>query len=450
MQNAVLSISITSATGTALAIILTVLRPFTRKLFSAHWHYLMWIAVLIVMVLPIRIPLPENKVDIPDTVIVYTDDAVFETEQPLNTAPLSERKTSYFPSVWLAVAFLVLSLKLINYFLFLSKLRRTSKPTVCPQLSSFTGRYVRVCKSDGITSPLMTGIFMPTLLLPDTEMSSEQLHHVLSHEMIHFKRGDIFVKWLVCIVKCIHWFNPAVYFISRQINIDCEISCDLSVTENMNREEKLGYINTILSLLSTGNVSNALTTGMTSTKNTLKRRFKMIKNHTKSTKTKIIISVVFAVVIVATTLFASGVLAGNALEESDTSQTFVWPCPDSRNVSRTFDEQTHPAIDIPAKGGSDVLAVYGGTVASAGYDTELGYFIVTDNGSATVLYAHLSAIDVKEGDSISSGDVIGKVGKTGMATGDHLHLELTEYGEATDPLEYALGVNITQPQKRPF
>ena len=450
MQNAFLSVIITSVAGTVLAIILTALRPFTRKLFSAHWHYLMWIAVLIIMVLPIRIPLPENTVDIPDAVVAYTDDAVFETKQFQDITPLSERKTSYLPSIWLAVAFLALSLKLVNYFLFLSKLNRTSTPTVCPQISSFTKKCVRVRKSNVITSPLMVGVFTPTLLLPDTEMTAEQLHNVLSHEMTHFKRGDVLVKWFVSIVKCIHWFNPAVYFISRQMTIDCEISCDLKATENMSNEEKLSYVNTILSLLSTGRVSNALTTGMTSTKNTLKRRFKMIKNHTKSTKTKIIISTVFAVVIVATTLFASGVLAGNVINEDEASQTFVWPCPDSNNVSRIFDKENHPAIDIPAQGGSDVLAVYGGKVTAADYDKQRGYYIITDNGTATVLYAHLSAIDVNEGDSVSSGDVIGKVGKTGMATGDHLHLELTEYGEATNPLEYALDVNITQPQKRPF
>ena len=72
----------------------------------------------------------------------------------------------------------------------------------------------------------MTGVFKPTLLLPETALDEEQLNNVLAHEMIHFIRIDILLKWFVCIVKSIHWFNPAVYYISRQAYIECENSCD--------------------------------------------------------------------------------------------------------------------------------------------------------------------------------------------------------------------------------
>lgn len=451
MHNAFVSILVASVFGTLLAGTLFLLRPLSKKVFSVHWHYFMWLAVLAVMVLPVRITLPKEASIIPSITVSQTAEVITQTQQVGDFAPFTSEKTTLFPWIWLAVAVISFSIKLISYFLFLSKLRRTSAPTLCPQISSYTGRTVRVRKSNSLSSPLMIGIFKPTLLLPDRDMTAEQLHNVLSHEMTHFKRGDVLFKWFVCMVKCLHWFNPAVYFIGRQINIYCEISCDVKATENMNREEKLGYVNTILTLLSVGYAkNNSLTTGMTATKSSLKRRFEMIKNHTKSTKTKIILSVILASVLITTTLFASGVLAGSVTDEPDASQTFVWPCPDSNTVSRIFDEENHPAIDIPATGGSDVLAVYGGEVTSADYDAERGYFIITDNGTATVLYAHLSSIEVSEGDTVSSGDVIGKVGKTGMATGDHLHLELTEYGQATDPLDYALDINITQPQKRPF
>ena len=56
---------ITSAIGTLLAIILTLIRPFTRKLFSGTWHYYIWLAVLIVMILPIRLELPEHSLNEP-------------------------------------------------------------------------------------------------------------------------------------------------------------------------------------------------------------------------------------------------------------------------------------------------------------------------------------------------------------------------------------------------
>lgn len=67
------------------------------------------------------------------------------------------------------------------------------------------------------------------LILPDRELSGEALNNILRHEMMHFKRKDILYKWFVALVKCVHWFNPVAYYIAKQINIECEISCDLAV-----------------------------------------------------------------------------------------------------------------------------------------------------------------------------------------------------------------------------
>ena len=73
-------------------------------------------------------------------------------------------------------------------------------------------------------------------------------------------------------MKCIHWFNPIVYYISKQADIECEISCDLAVVKDMSAEQETNYIDTILTLLATGRRKKvALTTGMTSDKKTLKR-----------------------------------------------------------------------------------------------------------------------------------------------------------------------------------
>ena len=115
--------------------------------------------------------------------------------------------------------------------------------------------------------------------------------------------------------KCVHWFNPVVYFISRQINIDCESSCDLSVIKDMSESEKNGYIETILALLSQNNKKAVpLTTGMTGNKKSLRKRFLMIKNKAEVSRKTASISVILAIAVFLGAITVSGVLNGRILK----------------------------------------------------------------------------------------------------------------------------------------
>ena len=285
---------LTSGIGTALALILTLLKPITRKVFSGGWHYYMWLVVLLVMVLPIRLNLPEKTVTTPpisetvtiadnqaeniETPIIDIQSELITSEQPTQTEKVSTVQTiknflitnlQLFSLIWVICAVLLFLIKIVSYLVFLIKIHKHSEIISCPEVKAYTNRKIKTRVSDTICSPLMIGMVRPTLLLPKTNISPEQLHNVLAHEMTHLKRNDILYKWFVSIVKCIHWLNPAIYFISKQINIDCEISCDLAVVKEMDEQQEKGYVETILSLL-THNNSKAipLTTGMTGNKGT--------------------------------------------------------------------------------------------------------------------------------------------------------------------------------------
>ena len=340
---------LTSGIGTALALILTFLKPITRKVFSGGWHYYMWLVVLLVMVLPIRLNLPEKPVTTPlisETVTITdnqdenTDIPIINTQPELITPeqPTQPEKTStiqtiknflntnlqLFSFIWLIGVVLLFLIKITGYLVFLIKIHKHSETVSCPDVKAYTNRIIKTRVSDTICSPLMIGVIRPTLLLPKTDITPEQLQNVLAHEMTHVRRNDILYKWFASIVKCIHWFNPAIYFIGKQINIDCEISCDLAVVKEMDEQQEKGYVETILSLL-THNNSKAipLTTGMTGNKETLKRRFTMIKNRKRIGKITQILSTILAVVILATTVFTSGVLATAVFEDNS---NILLPC----------------------------------------------------------------------------------------------------------------------------
>ena len=332
------AILITSLLGTAATLILTILKPITRKVFSSCWHYYMWLIVLVTMILPLRITIPVQMqtVSTIETVdVLYEEEIIYNpiqqveqeiqlnTEQENNTdsgiekLSLYTQKNLYIISIiWLLGMVVLFALKLFGYAFFLIKLRRCSDKISCPELLKYTNKRIITRTSDKISSPLMIGLLKPTLLLPKTTMTEEQFDNILAHEMVHFKRKDIWYKWFISIVKCIHWYNPTVYYISKQADIECEISCDLAVVKGMSEEQERNYINTILTLLAAGNQRKAaLTTGMTSDKKTLKRRFTMIKNKVKFNKKTLIISLILALVVLCGTVLASGLLNGKILNE---------------------------------------------------------------------------------------------------------------------------------------
>jgi len=99
--------------------------------------------------------------------------------------------------------------------------------------------------------------------------------------------------------------------------------------------------------------------------------------------------------------------------------------------------EMHPGIDISASYGSPVTAAGNGAVIFAGRDPGYGgVVIVAHGGQLDTLYGHLSALYVRDGQSVRRGQAIGAVGATGRATGAHLHYEVRVNGAPVDPRRY--------------
>lgn len=97
----------------------------------------------------------------------------------------------------------------------------------------------------------------------------------------------------------------------------------------------------------------------------------------------------------------------------------------------------HTGLDLHAETGDAVRATGDGTVIAAGWNAGYGRTVDIDhhNGIST-RYAHLSSIDVRVGQSVKSGQILGKVGSTGRSTGPHLHYETRLKGEPVDPQKF--------------
>ncbi len=328
---------ITSLAGSALTALITLLKPLTKRVFGYSWNYYIWLAALIVMILPVRFTLPQSGAGIPvinmrteQTNQITTQADIADADRNVNTVNtitavhkatdfinmIVANRMNYLAVIWLLGIAVLLIINIGGYIRLTAKIHRNSVVISCPEVKNYTGRKITVRTGKELSSPFMLGLFRPTLVLPDTELDETQLNNILRHETTHFKRKDILYKWFAVIVKCIHWFNPMIYYAVRQINTECEISCDLSVVSGMNDSERISYVNTILSLVSGGRVKRQkLTTQMASGKKALKRRFTMIKNVKKTSKFMSALSAIIAVVMFGTTVFASGVLSDIATDD---------------------------------------------------------------------------------------------------------------------------------------
>jgi murein DD-endopeptidase MepM/ murein hydrolase activator NlpD len=104
---------------------------------------------------------------------------------------------------------------------------------------------------------------------------------------------------------------------------------------------------------------------------------------------------------------------------------------------RKWRGRIHGGLDVAAPPGTPVRAPADGVVVVAGAYPYYGRVIFVDHGGGfSTRYGHLSAADVKAGDRVERGDVIGRVGATGLATGSHLHYEVRINGVPVDPYNY--------------
>ena len=131
---------------------------------------------------------------------------------------------------------------------------------------------------------------------------------------------------------------------------------------------------------------------------------------------------------------------------SKATGSLSWPLPASDYVTSGFGHResptagassNHQGIDIGASTGSSITAADGGTVITASYSSSAGNYVVISHGNGlSTVYMHCSKLLVSEGDTVSKGQTIAKVGSTGYSTGPHLHFGVRKNGSYVDPTDY--------------
>lgn len=89
--------------------------------------------------------------------------------------------------------------------------------------------------SDEIKSPGIAGVFNPRVILPRScveELNERELRCVLMHELVHYRRGDLFLHHALLLSCYLHWCNPVVWLALRQFTKEMEKACDLELVDS--------------------------------------------------------------------------------------------------------------------------------------------------------------------------------------------------------------------------
>ena len=127
-----------------------------------------------------------------------------------------------------------------------------------------------VCEA--ISTPAVTGLLRPRLLLPHERYDVQELRYILRHELCHLKRRDMLLKLVLLAANAMHWFNPVVYLMLRQADEDIELACDSAATDGLELPERAAYSRTLLAAVQSSVRALPATTCFGGTVERLKRR----------------------------------------------------------------------------------------------------------------------------------------------------------------------------------
>ncbi len=230
----------------------------------------------------------------------------------------------YLWVIWLAVAFGMLIRKISMYQGYM-KYVKAGAAEVCDialldRLAATAdqlgvSRTVELCVNPLVASPMLVGYFHPCVVLPRADVPEKEFCWIAMHELTHYKRRDILYKWLVQVTVCLHWFNPLVHWMSREIDRACEFACDEAVVGKMGYDHAADYGETLLNAMAAGGIYREpfATVTMSANKELLRERLGAIMNCKKRKKAMGIIAAGLTVC-VALGAFFIGVYPASARE----------------------------------------------------------------------------------------------------------------------------------------
>ena len=185
---------------------------------------------------------------------------------------------------------------------------------------------------------MLVGFLHPMILLPRLRYvdqgREEELRCILRHELTHYRRQDILYKWAVAAVTSLHWFNPLMILIRREIARACELACDEGAVKGMDPDQRKAYSHTLLALATERpRPAPALTTAWTPEMKRLRERLLSVLGHRKTTRAMVTLALVLAVTLTA----CGGALGPARQSEGTAARSDPWLSGSEEAVTARYD-----------------------------------------------------------------------------------------------------------------
>lgn len=337
-----------SLSGSLVILILLLCGPLLRGRVSRRWQYYVWLVAIFRLLLPLspqaspigalfREPEAPPAVQAASPYAAETVPAQAETApKPLrpvqpSVPPPDQASDGISPAEALALAWLGGALVLIvwrvsAYLHFLRCLRAGRREVSDPALLDLLARTgeelkvrrpVELWENPLAASPMLLGLFRPRIVLPSAAVSETDFRCTALHELTHYRRRDLPYKWLVQLTVCLHWWNPLVWVMAREIDRACELACDEAVLRRLKPEERLSYGDALLRALESGGGYRAAqgSVSLGESAELLKERLSAIMNFKKPSRWTALLSLVLAAAL-TTGAAAAGAYTGPAKRDA--------------------------------------------------------------------------------------------------------------------------------------
>ena len=312
METFLLNLLKTSLLGSLAILAMLVLKPLWRERYRAKTRCWLWLALAVFLLLPVDFSVKNAPVQAAPpkdytlfvgtdkTAIQSTDNLFGDMAEKSGQSPAQvrdtiiqrpvtnpeQKTTRYIPVTtilfygYLAGAAAFLLYQGVSYALFRRTVRRWKRDVSRADYASLLSDTARdlgvsapemiVCEA--ISTPAVTGLLRPRLLLPHEHYDVQELRYILRHELCHLKRRDMLLKLVLLAANAMHWFNPVVYLMLRQADEDIELACDSAATDGLELPERAAYSRTLLAAVQSSVRALPATTCFGGTVERLKRR----------------------------------------------------------------------------------------------------------------------------------------------------------------------------------
>lgn len=219
-------------------------------------------------------------------------------------------------SVWLLGAAVCFAVKLGEYISYSCALKRYGTPAeptakvreIYAKAVADSGlkRAPKLRVSSDADSPMLVGFFNPTVILSEVSATDEGLYRIITHELTHYRRGDLWIKLLCATAESVYWFNPFVRIITAKCVGEMELSCDEATLAGLCDEERISYGEAVLAIVKNGKKKSrsSLTTSFSAGGNSVKKRFEGIIDGSRKRKGTAVVATVLVLCMISGSLFA--------------------------------------------------------------------------------------------------------------------------------------------------